>query len=80
MHDSQEDSRSKKQEERVLHQVCMNPGEPSQIRVIMGQRFHPLFSCLKHGVETTEWPAAVRWLYPVPQEHAGTCERKEEEV
>lgn len=80
MCDSQEDSSSKKQEERVLHQVYMNPGEPGQMRVITGQPFHPLFSCLKHGAEATEWPAAVGWLYPVAQEHAGTCERKEEEV
>lgn len=73
MYNSHEDSSSKKQEKRVLHQVCMYPHEPGQFRVIIGQILYPLLSCLKHGVEATEWPAAQGWFYPAPQEHAGTC-------
>lgn len=48
--DSQEDTSRQEEEERILHQVRVSPGQPWQTRVRLSQTFHPNSSCLDRRV------------------------------
>lgn len=54
---SQEDACSHEQEEGVLHQIGVSPGQWGQVGIVFFQFFHPALPCLEHRFELAEGAA-----------------------